>query len=132
MADYQKGVLIYTADGVAAGANGAAKALRIAKGAPRHANAHVYIQADGANTSAVVVTIQGRVNASSAWVGAKKQDDSTAAVSTQAAGALVDVSYPIQLFPEMRVVISGTYAATVGNNIRVWVQADQDATRVNS
>ena len=127
----QKGVLLYTADAVAAGANGAAKALKIADAAPRHANCHIYIEADPAVTSAVVVVIQGRLSPS-AWVVARKQDDSTSSSTAQASGAVVDTSFPVQLFPEMRAVVSGTYAATVGNDIRVWVQADQDATRANS
>jgi hypothetical protein len=128
----QKGVLLYTGDALTAGANGATKALKIAAGAPRHANCHVYIEADAAVTAATTVTIQGRVNSSSAWVTAKKQDDSTSSLTSQASGVLVDSSFPIQLFPEMRAVIAGTFAATVGTDVRVWVQADQSATRANS
>ena len=127
-----KGNLIYTADAVLAGANGAAKALKIPADGPRHQLCHIYVEADALTTSAVVVTLQGRLNASSAWVGAKKQDDSTAAAVTQVAGALVDTVFPVQLFPEMRAVISGTYAATAGNDIRVWVGSASEPTRTNS
>ena len=132
MAEYQAGLLLYTADAVLVGVNGATKAIRINPGAPRHANLHVSIEADPATTSAVVVTVQGRLNAASAWVTVKRHDDSTGSVQSQASGAVVDASTVIQLFPEMRAVISGTYAATVGNDIRVWLQTGMNATRANS
>ena len=127
-----KGVLLYTGDAIAAGTNGASKAIKIASTAPRHAHVQINIEADPAVTSAVKVTIQGRANANAAWVALDKQDDSTEASVTQASGAVVDVIFPTQLMPEMRAVISGTYAATFGNDIRVWLVADQDATRTNS
>jgi len=132
MAEYQAGLLLYTADAVLVGVNGATKAIRIKPGVPRHANLHVSIEADAAVTSAVVVTVQGRVSPSSAWVTVKRQDDSTDSVQSQSSGAVVDAATVIQLFPEMRAVISGTYAATVGNDIRVWLQTDMTATRANS
>lgn len=127
-----KGVLLYTADAVLAGANGDTKTIIIPSTGPRHQLVQVYIEADGAVTSAVKVTIQGRLNPSATWHALDKQDDSTEASVTQASGALVNVSFPTQLMPEMRVVISGTYAATVGNDIRVWLLADQSSTRANS
>ena len=132
MAEYQAGLLLYTADAVLVGVNGATKAIRIKPNAPRHANLHVSIEADAAVTSGVVVTVQGRVSPSAAWVTVKRFDDATGSVQTQADGAVVDASTVVQLFPEMRAVISGTFAATAGNDIRVWLQTDMNATRTNS
>jgi len=132
MSEFQTGLLLYTADAVLVGVNGATRAIRIHPRAPRHANVHVSIEADPATTSGVVVTIQGRLSPSAAWVTVKRHDDSTNSVQTQTSGAVVDASTVIQLFPEMRAVISGTYAATVGNDIRVWLQIDMAATRANS
>ena len=125
---FLKGNLLYTADAVLAGANGASKTLKIEAAGPRHALCHIYVEADVLTTSAVVVTLQGRLSSSSAWVVAKKQDDSTSSATTQVAGALVDTVFPVQLFPEMRAVISGTYAATAGNDIRVTVLCPTGAT----
>lgn len=127
-----KGILLYTADAVAAGANGATKAVKIPATGPRHQLVQIDIEADPAVTSAVKVTIQGRANSSAQWMALDKQDDSTESSVTQASGAAVNVAFPVQLMPEMRAVISGTYAATFGNDIRVWLLADQGATRTNS
>jgi hypothetical protein len=44
----------------------------------------------------------------------------------------VDVIFPVQLMPQMRAVTSGTFAATVGNDIEVRILAAQRATRTNS
>lgn len=127
-----KGVLLYTGDAIAAGANGATKSVKIPNVGPRHQLVQIDIEADAAVTSAVKVTIQGRLNSSATWMALDKQDDSTEASVTQASGAAVNVAFPVQLMPEMRAVISGTYAATTGNDIRVWLLADQGASRADS
>lgn len=127
-----KGISLYSADAQAATANGNSKEVKIPANAPRHGHVQIYIEADAAVTSAVKVEIQGRLSADASWVTLDKQDDSTEASVTQASGALVEVVFPVQLMPFMRAKHSGTYAATEGNDIDVWLLADQDAVRSDS
>lgn len=127
-----KGTVLYTADAVLAGANGATKTINIDPAMGQLGLVQAYIEADALTTSAVVLTLQGRLNANADWVGVKKQDHSTAATFTQASGAVVKSTAMVELFPEMRVVVSGTYAATEGNDIRVWILAPQSATRTDA
>jgi hypothetical protein len=128
-----KGILLYTADAVLAGANGAAKAIDVPAEGGQLSLVQCYIEADALTTSQVVLTLQGRLNASAAWVGIKKSDHSTAATFTQAAsGALTELTMFVETMPEMRVVVSGTYAATAGNDLRVWILARGAATRSDS
>jgi hypothetical protein len=126
------GTLLLLTAGPTGATTGDTKHIRVPHDAPRHAAVQIYIEADPAVTSAVKVTIQGRLTDNDTWIALDKQDDSTEASVTQASGALVDVIFPVQLMPQMRAVTSGTFAATVGNDIEVRILAAQRATRTNS
>ncbi len=121
--------LLFTGDALAAGANGAGKSFSATKDL---AYVQISIEADAATTSAVKVTLQGRLDSNAAWVTLDKADHATESSAQQATGAAVSVIFPVQLMPQMRVVHSGTYAATTGNDVRVWLLASGDATRSDS
>jgi hypothetical protein len=126
--------LLYTANALAAAANGAGKTFQVEPGQDL-AYVQIYIEADAAVTSTLTVSIQGRLNNDASWVTLDKADHSTAAAATQAAGALVEVIFPVQLMPQMRAIHvggAGGYAATAGNDVRVWILASGTATRTDS
>lgn len=126
-----KGSLIYTADAALTTATGSSNTVRVAPGAPT-VMVQINIEADALTTSATKVEIQGRTHADAAWVILKKADNSTEASVTASSGALVDVAFPVQAMPLMRVKHSGTYAATAGNDIRVWLLGQPAAARADS
>lgn len=128
------GTLLFTGDALAAGANGGGKDMVVEPGQTL-AYVQIYIEADALTTSTVTVSLQGRLNDSAAWVTLDKSDHSTAASVAQVAGALTEVIFPVQLMPQMRAVHAaggGGYAATEGNNVRVWILAPGEATRTDS
>jgi hypothetical protein len=100
--------LLFTGDALAAGANGTGKTFEVDPLQPL-AYVQVYIEADALTTSTVTVSLQGRLNSDAAWV--------------------------TQLMPQMRVVHAaggGGYAATTGNDVRVWILASGTASRSDS
>lgn len=127
-----KGSLLLATVGPVGATTGGTKNIKVPHDAPRFGLVQVYIEADAAVTSAVKVTIQGRLSDDDTWIALDKQDDSTEASVTQVAGALVDVIFPCQLTPQMRAVTSGTFAATVGNDIEVRILANTQPTRTDS
>ncbi len=130
-----KGTLLYTEDAAATTVTtGDGKAFNVEPG-QELAYVQTYIEADAATTSTITLTIQGRMNSSGSWVTLDKADHSTASTSVQVAGALVEQIFPVQLMPYMRVIHAGGaggYAATTGNDLRVWILAAGDATRADS
>jgi hypothetical protein len=131
MADLKGNLLLATVGPVGA-TTGGTKQIKVPHDAPRHALVQVYIEADGATTSTVKVTIEGRLTDDDNWMALDKQDDSTEASVTQVAGAAVNAAFPVQLMPQMRAVTSGTFAVTVGNDVEVRILAAQQPVRTDS
>jgi type 1 fimbria pilin len=129
MSDLQ-GTVLFSTDGPTGATTGPTKFIKVPDNGPRHAQVQISIEAGA--SGAVKVTIEGRANSSAPWVALDKQDDSTEASVTQSGGAQTDVVFPVQLMPQMRAVTSGTFTATVGNDVDVWINADQNASRTNS
>ena len=125
-----KGISLFSTDGPTGATDGPTKNIKIPATGPRHAHVQIYIEAGA--SGAVKVEIQGRASSDASWVTLDKQDDSTEASVTQSGGALTEVIFPVQLMPQMRAKTSGTFTATVGNDVDVWLLADQDAVRANS
>ncbi len=126
-----KGQNIYSADAQLATATGSTKTVDVQAG-QTIGFIQIYIEADALTTSATKVEIQGRLHSDASWVTLDKADNSTEASVTASSGALVEVIFPVQLMPQMRAKHSGTYAATAGNDIDVWLLAKDNAVRTDS
>ncbi len=128
------GTLLYSADALLAAANGTGMTFDVSPDR-LFAYAQIYIEADALTTSTLSVSIQGRLNSSASWKTLTKSDHSTAATQAQVAGALTEVIFPVQLMPQMRAIHvggAGGYAATAGNDVRVWLMAPGASSRTDA
>lgn len=124
-----KALTLYSADAQTATATGSSVKCNVEPGQDL---AYVQIKIEAGTGGAVKVEIQGRASEDAGWVILDKADHSTEASVTQSAGAATEVIFPVQLMPYMRAKHSGSYTATDGNDIDVWLLASGQATRADS